>query len=368
MIEDITNENFESSIEEENDLIKKIDDTSDIIEQPKNEVGQVSKEVMDLVKTLDVKNQMSIVDFGRVPSEKVSTIMDKMLHDSRKSDLEDTSKTLKSLGKIMSTFDKNDIKTKKNFLTNLINNIQKKYERMDKDILDITAQLNLSEEQLRVSNMNLEELYNETYQYYLELQNHIQANQITLDEMKLQLPDVAKKAESGDDDATFELNNLNYVISLLEQKAYDLELSKQVAMQTAPQIRILQQSNSMLSNKIKNSLITTLPIFKQGLIVMIKNKENRMVIDSVNAMDKAASEVYKNSAMMTAETAKNTARLSGQTVLSSEDIIESYDVIIKGINEANEISEQISATRKDGLEKLQNLEFEMKQNQMKKVD
>ena len=85
------------------------------------------------------------------------------------------------------------------------------------------------------------------------------------------------RANEGDQEAIMELESLRRAIELLEQRRYDLEMAQQVSFQAAPQIRLMQQGNNHLIGKINSAFVTTIPIFKQGIIHAVTLKRQKLV-------------------------------------------------------------------------------------------
>ena len=100
----------------------------------------------------------------------------------------------------------------------------------------------------------------------------------------------------GDQLASMQLDTLKNAIELLEQRIYDLEMAKMVSLQTAPQIRLLQRGNTKLIGKINSAFVTTIPIFKNGIIQAVAAKRQKLVAESMSELDRRTNEMLLRNA------------------------------------------------------------------------
>ena len=225
-------------------------------------------QVLQLASKIDPKNQIELLEFGREPANEISAFTGKVLNSVQANSMEESSELLKQLGRIMDKFDKKDFVEKKGFLNKIFNKGNKmieqlfnKYQTMGTEIDKVYVEITKYESEMKKSTTTLENLYDQNFQYFMELEKYIAAGDIKVEELKAQEPEVRKKAETGDQMALMELNSLQNAIELLEQRVYDLEMAKQVSYQAAPQIRMLQRGNTKLIGKINSAFVTTIPIF-----------------------------------------------------------------------------------------------------------
>ena len=182
------------------------------------------------------------------------------------------------------------------------------------------------------------------------------------EELKMQvLPQVEAKAIAGDQLAGMQLDSLRNAIELLDQRVYDLEMAKMVALQTAPQIRLLQRGNTKLIGKINSAFVTTIPIFKNGLIQAVAAKRQKLVADSMSELDRRTNEMLVKNAQNISQQSVDIARLAGSPSIKIETIEESWNIIIKGMQETKSIEEENKRLREEGTKKLEELQNNFKQ-------
>ena len=124
-------------------------------------------------------------------------------------------------------------------------------------------------------------------------------------------------------------------MELLEQRKYDLEMAQQVIFQSAPQIRLMQQGNNHLIGKINSAFITTIPIFKQGLIHAVTIQRQKLVSDSMAELDKRTNEMLIQNAENIRQNSVNIARQSGSPSISIETIETTWQTIMQEFKKQN---------------------------------
>lgn len=207
-------------------------------------------EVQNLARSIDERDQIQILNFGKEPAVQISRFSDQILSNMRTTKIEDSGQLLKQLGRIMDKFDAKDFeKTSGGLFGKLFKKGEKmverlfgKYQTMGQEIDKIYVEISKYQQEMTESTNMLEQMYEQNYQYYLTLEKYVVAGQMKAEELKSnQLPQLESRAAAGDQIAAMQLDSLKNAVELLEQRIYDLEMAKMVALQTAPQIRLLQE-------------------------------------------------------------------------------------------------------------------------------
>jgi uncharacterized protein YaaN involved in tellurite resistance len=232
-----------------------------------------------------------------------------------------------------------------------------KYQTMGQEIDKVYIEISKYQHEMVDSTTMLEQMYEQNYQYYLTLEKYIVAGEIKVEELKNnQLPQLEARAASGDQLASMQLDSLKNAIELLEQRIYDLEMAKMVSLQTAPQIRLLQRGNTKLIGKINSAFVTTIPIFKNGLIQAVAAKRQKLVADSLSELDRRTNEMLLKNAQNISQQSTDIARLAGGPSIKIETIEESWNIIIKGMQETRAIEEENKRMRIEGTKRLEQLQ------------
>jgi uncharacterized protein YaaN involved in tellurite resistance len=326
-------------------------------------------EVQNLVRTIDERDQIQVLEFGKEPAVQISRFSDQILSNMRTTKVEDSGELLKQLGRIMDKFDAKDFqKTSGGIFGKLFKKGEKmveklfgKYQTMGSEIDKIYIEISKYQHEMVDSTNMLEQMYEQNYQYYLTLEKYIVAGEMKVEELKNnQLPQLESRVASGDQLASLQLDTLKNVIELLEQRIYDLEMAKMVSLQTAPQIRLLQRGNTKLIGKINSAFVTTIPIFKNGLIQAVAAKRQKLVADSMSELDRRTNEMLLKNAQNISQQSTDIARLAGGPSIKIETIEESWNIIIKGMQETKAIEEENKRLRVEGTKRLEQLQENFK--------
>jgi uncharacterized protein YaaN involved in tellurite resistance len=326
-------------------------------------------EVQNLARSIDERDQIKILEFGKEPAVQISRFSDQILGNMRTTKVEDSGELLKQLGRIMDKFDAKDFqKTSGGLFSKLFKKGEKmveklfgKYQTMGSEIDKVYVEISKYQHEMVNSTTMLEQMYEQNYQYYLTLEKYVVAGEIKVEELKNnQLPQLEARAASGDQLASMQLDSLKNAVELMEQRIYDLEMAKMVSLQTAPQIRLLQRGNTKLIGKINSAFVTTIPIFKNGLIQAVAAKRQKLVAESMSELDRRTNEMLLKNAHNISKQSTDIARLAGAPSIKIETIEESWNVIIKGMEETRAIEEENKRLRVEGTKRLEQLQDNFK--------
>lgn len=328
-----------------------------------------SPEVQLISQQLDVQNTNAILSFGQEPANEISKFADRILSSMNRTDMEDSTEMLKQLRRIMQKFDRNEFENlNKGILSKLFNNSKKqieklfgKYQSMGKEIDAVYSQIEGYRQEMEKSNDMLENLYTNMFHFYEDLEKYIVAAEMTLEEMKAEdLPYWEERAKQGVQEDILMLEKVRGIIETLEQRVYDLEMAKVVAFQTAPQIRLMQRSNTKLIGKIHSAFVVTIPIFKTNLIQAITLKRSQMVNDSLNALEEDTNILLEQNARNTMEQGIQIARQANNPMIRIETVENNMNIILNGLQEVKSIEDERAQLRKDGIQRLHQVtsEFE----------
>ncbi|MBV7508051.1 toxic anion resistance protein [Bacillus sp. sid0103] len=326
-------------------------------------------EIQNLARTIDERDQIQVLEFGKEPAVQISRFSDQILNNMRTTKVEDSGELLKQLGRIMDKFDAKDFqKTSGGLFGKLFKKGEKmveklfgKYQTMGSEIDKVYIEISKYQHEMVDSTNMLEQMYEQNYQYYLTLEKYIVAGELKVEDLKNnQLPQLEARTAAGDQMASMQLDSLKNVIELLEQRIYDLEMAKMVSLQTAPQIRLLQRGNTKLIGKINSAFVTTIPIFKNGLIQAMAAKRQKLVADSMSELDRRTNEMLLKNAQNISQQSTDIARLAGGPSIKIETIEESWNIIIKGMQETKAIEEENKRMRVEGTKRLEQLQDNFK--------
>lgn len=325
-----------------------------------------SKEVDDLVSTIEVHNLETIVSFGAEAAEEISKASDIVLNSMNMSQLDDSSEMLNTLAKIMSKFDIEEIKDNPGLFGKLFGNMRKqldkildKYHTMGDEVDKIYVQLKQYESEIKQSNRKLNQMFEANVGYYHELVKYILAGEQGCRELEAYIAQRQADMEAtGDNSIQFEIQSLQQSLMMLEQRTQDLRTAENVAMQSVPMIKTMEFSNMNLVRKINSAFIVTLPVFKQALAQAIMLKRQKIQAEAMSALDQKTNEMLIKNARNTVEQSKMTAQLASGSSIKIETLETTWRTIVNGIDETKQIQENARKQRVEDQARLENIKAE----------
>lgn len=325
-----------------------------------------SKEVDDLVSTIEVHNLETIVSFGAEAAEEISKASDIVLNSMNMSQLDDSSEMLNTLAKIMSKFDIEEIKDNPGLFGKLFGNMRKqldkildKYHTMGDEVDKIYVQLKQYESEIKQSDRKLNQMFEANVGYYHELVKYILAGEQGCRELEAYIAQRQADMEAtGDNSIQFEIQSLQQSLMMLEQRTQDLRTAENVAMQSVPMIKTMEFSNMNLVRKINSAFIVTLPVFKQALAQAIMLKRQKIQAEAMSALDQKTNEMLIKNARNTVEQSKMTAQLASGSSIKIETLETTWRTIVNGIDETKQIQENARKQRIEDQARLENIKAE----------
>lgn len=352
----------------ENTNIQNNNDNFDIMEYTNNKKLEFrkSKEVEALTSLIEVENPQTILQFGRGASEGIARVSDSLLNSIKMNRNEENSKMLLQLTKIMDKFDLDDFQEAKEptFMqkifkkaNNAVELMFQRYETLGSEVEKIQIELENYEREIAQSNKQIGAMLNENFDFYNELQKYIVAGEMAIEEMDNEiLPFFKEKSEtSADPMATIDYQQLLSVYDMLNQRVYDLRVAENIAIQTIPMLRGMQNNNFGLVRKINSAFVVTLPVFKQCLSQAILLKKQELQAKSLKALDDKTNELLLRNAQNVTTQSAQIARMAGSSSIQIETLEKMHNTIKSGIDETMRIEEANRVALKDNTKRLEEL-------------
>lgn len=339
--------------------VEKYDIVADREQMNRELVG--SAEVDALVSTIQIDDMESIVSFGAETAEEISKVSDVVLRSMNMSQLDETSKMMNALAKIMSEFDIEEIKENPSLFNKIFGNMRKqldkilaKYNTMGDQVDKIYVELKKYESEIKTANRNLSKMFDANVNYYHDLVKYILAGEQGCKEIE---DYIAKREQdmqtTGDNSIEFELQNLRQCLQMLEQRTQDLRTAEMVAMQSIPMLKTMEFTNMNLVRKINSAFIITLPVFKQALAQAMMLKRQKIQAESMAELDKKTNEMLIQNAHNTVEQSKMAARLASGSSIKIETLENTWRTICTGIDETKAIQDEAHKQRLEDQKRLE---------------
>lgn len=328
-----------------------------------------TKEVDDIVSTIEVYNLETIVGFGNEVASEIAKCSDAVLNGMNMQQIDDSGAMLNALGKIMDKFDIDEIREQPGFFGRLFSNMRKqldkildKYRTMGDEVDKIFVQLKQYESEIKESNRKLEQMFQSNVNYYHDLVKYILAGEQGCQEIANYIAQRRTDLEqTGDTSIQFELQTLEQAQMMLEQRTHDLRIAENVAMQSIPMIKTMQFANMNLVRKINSAFIITLPVFKQALAQAILLKRQRIQAEAMSALDEKTNEMLLRNAQNTADQSRMTAQLASGSSVKIETLEQTWKTIVQGIDDTRKIQEDARRQRESDTERLRAIQGEFEQ-------
>jgi len=328
-----------------------------------------TKEVDDIVSTIEVYNLETIVGFGGEVASEIAKCSDAVLSGMNMRQIDDSGAMLAALSKIMDKFDIEEIREDPGFFGRLFSNMRKqldkildKYRTMGDEVDKIYVQLKQYESEIKESNRKLEQMFQSNLGYYHELVKYILAGEQGCQEIAAYIDQRRTELEqTGDQSIQFELQTLEQAQMMLEQRTHDLRIAENVAMQSIPMIKTMQFANMNLVRKINSAFIITLPVFKQALAQAILLKRQRIQAEAMSALDEKTNEMLLRNAQNTADQSRMTAQLASGSSVKIETLEKTWKTIVQGIDDTRRIQEDARKQRESDTERLRVIQGEFQQ-------
>ncbi len=325
-----------------------------------------SKEIDALVSTINVNDSSTIVKFGAEAAEQISQASDQVLNSMSIEQINDTGVMLKNLAAIMDQFDIKEIQDDKpGLFGNLKKKLEKvlnKYDSMGKEIDKIYVQLKQYETEIEQANTKLDNMYDANIGYYQQLVKYIMAGEQAVKELDAFIEQYKQKVSENPDDGTIrmDLSNLQQMREILDQRVMDLKVAENVALQTVPMLKTMEYSNLNLVRKINSAFIITMPVFKQALAQAIMLKRQRIQAESLKALDEKTNELLIKNAQNTVEQSKMVAAMAANSSIKVETLQQTWQTIVSGIDEVQNIQDQAREKRKQDAVALEQIKADYK--------
>ena len=353
---DIEEESKKAVVEE-----VKSDTTPQIKLSPEEE-----KMVEEFASKIDISNSQAVLTYGVGSQKKIADFSENALERVRTKDLGEIGDMLTGVvGEIRSLeIDEED----RGFFGlfkkagNKLANMKAKYDKVEVNVNNISKALEDHQVTLMKDVLMLDKMYELNMNYYKELSIYILAGKKRLERANnIELPELIKKAdETGLPEDTQKAKDFSQMINRFEKKIYDLELTKTVSLQMAPQIRLIQNNDSIMSDKIQSTIVNTIPLWKNQMVIAIGLKHSTDAAKAQKAVSDMTNELLKKNAESLKTATIETAKESERGIIDIETLKSTNKTLINTFDEVIKIQDEGRQKRKEAEAELRNIENEMR--------
>lgn len=342
------------------------------IKEPDNAFAELNDEEKQMVESfsnqIDLKNATMVLQYGAGTQQKMAAFSEKALESVQSKDLGEVGDMLAGIVMELKSFDAVE-EEKGGFMkffrkgTNKIDALKARYNKVETNIEEISKVLEQHQIRLLKDISGLDQLYESNRTYYKEITMYILAGKKSLEKFRAtevaQAADKAKK--SGLPEDAQQANDLNEICNRFEKKLHDLELTRMIAIQTAPQIRLIQNNDSMMAEKIQSTLVNTIPLWKNQMVIALGIAHSTEAAKAHRAVTDMTNDLLKKNAATLKQATIDTARESERGIVDIQTLKETNEMLITTLDEVMSIQEKGRAKRHEAEGELARIEGDLKQ-------
>ncbi|MDR2185071.1 MAG: toxic anion resistance protein [Treponema sp.] len=245
---------------------------------------------------------------------------------------------------------------------NSFKNFISRYEKIEVQIDRITSDLEKARMDLLKDIGLFDIMFDHNREYFKELEIYIAAGELKVKELNEKvIPGLKRKAEgSGDPMVSQQVNDMVQMTNRFEKKVHDLKLSKTISMQMAPQIRLVQNNNRILVDKIQTSILNTIPLWKNQIIIAMGIFKQARALKMQQEVDRTTNELLLKNSQMLKETTASVVSIGEKGIVEVETLKKVNADLIATLEETIAIQEKGKAARKSAEAELVKIESELK--------
>jgi uncharacterized protein YaaN involved in tellurite resistance len=303
-----------------------------------------------LADQIDPKNHQAMISYGTPAQSKLLSFSNTMLEHVQKQDLGEVGEIISDLMARFSEVNPDDLKPEKSSffarmfgrISNSIQETLSKYQKTGAQIDRISVKLERSKNVLLSDIGMLEKLYENNKEYFHALNVYIAAGELKLEELhEKTIPVLKKAAEESNDQMKFqEVNDMIQFADRLDKRLYDLKLSREITIQSAPQIRLIQNTNQALVEKIQSSIMTAIPLWKNQVAIALTLIRQRHAVEAQKQVSKTTNELLLKNAEMLKTNTIETARENERGIVDIETLKRTQENLISTLEETLRIQEE----------------------------
>lgn len=324
------------------------------------------QQVEEFSKKIDLGNSAGILQYGAGTQQKMADFSEKALDRVRTKDLGEVGGLISGLVGELKSF---DVEEEKGFLGffkkqgNKLTNLKAKYDKAEANVDKIVDTLESHQVILMKDIDMLDKMYEINLAYYKELTMYILAGRKKLADVQANdLPALLEKANrTGLPEDAQAVKDLQSQCDRFEKKLHDLELTRMISMQTAPQIRMVQSSDTMMAEKIQSTIVNTIPLWKSQMVIALGVEHSTEAAKAQRAVSDITNELLKKNAEKLKAATIETAKESERGIVDIETLKATNESLISTLDEVMKIQTEGRAKRAAAENELRSMENQLKE-------
>ena len=362
----LTFEPFEEEVKQELKVEEKAEISAVKKEMENLQLTEAEKKmVADFSSKIDLKNTNLVLQYGSGAQKKIADFSDSALNNVRSKDLGEVGNLLSSVVAELKCFDEEE---QKGFLglfkkaNNSIETMKAKYGKAEANVNTMVEVLEGHQVQLMKDTAMLDKMYEINKNYFKELNMYILAGKDKIEQTKnVEIPALMEKAQrSGLPEDAQEVNDMRAMVDRFEKKIHDLELTKTISLQMAPQIRLIQSNDTVMAEKIQSTLVNTIPLWKSQMVLALGMNRSVEAAKAQQAVTDVTNELLRKNAAILHQSTIETAKASERSIVDINTLTETNQLLIQTLDEVMQIQAEGKEKRKQAEIELHRIEEELK--------
>ncbi|MGD6964257.1 toxic anion resistance protein [Fictibacillus phosphorivorans] len=324
-----------------------------------------------LAKQIDPTNHQTMITYGAPAQAKLHSFSNTMLDHVKKKDTGQIGEIIGDLMRKLQDVNPEELKSNKPTLigrmfgkiSGSVQEVLSKYQKTGAQIDRISVKLDGSKNVLMSDIVMLEKLYENNKEYFQALNVYIAAGELKLDELnQVTIPEMRRVAEQTNDQMKFqEVNDMVQFADRLDKRVHDLKLSREITIQSAPQIRLIQNTNQALVEKIQSSIMTAIPLWKNQVAIALTLIRQRNAVEAQKQVSKTTNELLLKNAEMLKTNTIETAKENERGLIDIETLKKTQENLLSTLEETLRIQEEGRVKRRLAEEELATMEIGLRQ-------
>jgi uncharacterized protein YaaN involved in tellurite resistance len=324
------------------------------------------QKIQELSSKIDEKND-SILTYGAETQKQLSVFSQNMLAKVQSQDTGAVGQELSNLMVKLNEANPDELRAENNnIFRKIFGHVKRsiyeataKYQKIGAQIDTIANRLDSTKDGLINDNKTLNDLYIQNKNYFDDLNIYIEAAKLKTNELRTTtIPNLKADAEKSNDQMAIQkIKDLEDFTSRLEKRTYDLEIARQISIQQAPQIRMIQNTNQVLAEKIQSSIDTAIPLWKNQVAIALTLLRQKDAVTSQRQVSETTNDLLKKNSEMLKMSSIETAKENERGVVDIETLTQTQNDLVDTLKEVLQIQQSARIQRKDAEDKLQKLEL-----------
>lgn len=328
------------------------------------------KQALALAGQIDENNMQAIISYGAAAQKQLGEFSHSMLDHVQNQDTGEIGDSLNDLMYRLNEAKPEDLRAEdNNVFRKIFGKVKQsayemtaKYQKIGAQIDKIAIKLDKEKNSLLNDNITLEQLYQKNKDYFEALNIYIAAGEVKMEDLqKNAIPKAIQTAEASQSQMDVQIvNDLKQFLDRLEKRTHDLRLTRQMTIQQAPQIRLIQNTNQALAEKIQSSIHTAIPLWKNQVAIALTLLRQKDAVTAQRQVSQTTNDLMRKNSEMLKISAIETAKENERGVIDIETLKQTQQDLIETLEETLKIQQEGRIKRKEAEKELSMMEDDLK--------